>query len=168
MRKAGQLRQCEHLDTIRNSETHRPAPEVSFVRRTAGRTRVFFLHGSMPAQDHWLRPAIPARSTVSRSVGCSTGGDYNLTRHFALRADYRGLVYERPDFDLQALHSGPTTHTAQPSAGIVAPELEFAGFFSQRTKASGALPGAPAGRHRKRAATNRDSCVQTDGLVEGV
>jgi opacity protein-like surface antigen len=47
------------------------------------------------------------------------GADYNLSKHFTLRAEYRGFVYERPDFELAALHSGVTTHTAQPSAGIV-------------------------------------------------
>ncbi len=36
------------------------------------------------------------------------GADYDLSRHFTLRAEYRGFVYGRPDFDL-----------AQPSAGIV-------------------------------------------------
>ena len=47
------------------------------------------------------------------------GADYDLSRHFTVRAEYRGFVYGRPDFDLAALHSGTTTHTAQPSAGIV-------------------------------------------------
>ena len=47
------------------------------------------------------------------------GADYDLSKHFTLRAEYRGFVYERPDFDLATLHSGATTHTAQPSAGIV-------------------------------------------------
>ena len=47
------------------------------------------------------------------------GADYDLTRHLALRVEYRGFVYDRPDFGLAALHSGSTTHTAQPSAGIV-------------------------------------------------
>ena len=47
------------------------------------------------------------------------GADYELTKHFMLRAEYRGFVYERPDFDLATLNSGATTHTAQPSAGIV-------------------------------------------------
>jgi opacity protein-like surface antigen len=47
------------------------------------------------------------------------GADYELTRHFMLRAEYRGFVYERPDFALATLNSGATTHTAQPSAGIV-------------------------------------------------
>lgn len=47
------------------------------------------------------------------------GTDINLTRRFALRLEYRGLVYKRPDFGLASLNSEPTTHTAQPSAGFV-------------------------------------------------
>jgi opacity protein-like surface antigen len=63
---------------------------------------------------------VPGARDQARAAFVYGGGvDYNLTRHFALRAEYRGFVYERPDFDLQALHSGATTHTAQPSAGIV-------------------------------------------------
>jgi opacity protein-like surface antigen len=47
------------------------------------------------------------------------GADINLTRRFALRVEYRGLVYKRPDFDLRPLNSDATAHTAQPSAGFV-------------------------------------------------
>ena len=47
------------------------------------------------------------------------GADYDLIKHFALRVEYRGFVYGRPDFGLASLHSGATTHSAQPSAGIV-------------------------------------------------
>ena len=47
------------------------------------------------------------------------GVDYDLAKHVSVRAEYRGFVYERPDFGLVALHSGATAHTAQPSAGIV-------------------------------------------------
>jgi opacity protein-like surface antigen len=47
------------------------------------------------------------------------GADYDLSKHFTVRAEYRGFVYERPDFGLDALHSGATAHTAQPSAGLV-------------------------------------------------
>lgn len=47
------------------------------------------------------------------------GIDYDLTRRLALRVEYRGFVYDRPDLGLAALHSGSTAHTAQPSAGIV-------------------------------------------------
>ena len=47
------------------------------------------------------------------------GADIDLTRRFALRFQYRGLVYKRPDFGLASLKSDATTHTAQPSAGFV-------------------------------------------------
>jgi opacity protein-like surface antigen len=47
------------------------------------------------------------------------GADYDVTRHIALRVEYRGLVYKRPDFELSSLNSDAVAHTAQPSAGIV-------------------------------------------------
>jgi opacity protein-like surface antigen len=51
------------------------------------------------------------------------GADINLTRRFAFRVQYRGLVYQRPDFGLTVgilpLNTDATTHTAQPSAGFV-------------------------------------------------
>ena len=60
-----------------------------------------------------------AQSQARAAFVYGGGADYELTKHFMLRAEYRGFVYERPDFRLDALHSGVTTHTAQPSAGIV-------------------------------------------------
>jgi opacity protein-like surface antigen len=47
------------------------------------------------------------------------GVDFPVARHVALRAEYRGFVYDRPDFGLAALSSNVVTHTAQPSAGVV-------------------------------------------------
>jgi len=47
------------------------------------------------------------------------GADYALSRHFLLRAEYRGFVYKTPNFGIAALNADSTTHTAQPSAGIV-------------------------------------------------
>ncbi len=47
------------------------------------------------------------------------GVDYDLTHHLALRAEYRGLVYKTPDFNISALNTDKVTHMAQPSAGIV-------------------------------------------------
>jgi len=60
-----------------------------------------------------------AQSQAKAAFVYGGGADYELTMHFTLRAEYRGFVYERPDFDLATLNSGATTHTAQPSAGIV-------------------------------------------------
>lgn len=47
------------------------------------------------------------------------GADFPLVRHISLRAEYRGLVYNAPDFGLSTLNTNTVTHTAQPSAGIV-------------------------------------------------
>jgi len=47
------------------------------------------------------------------------GVDYRLVRHVALRLEYRGFVYDRPDFGIAGLSSSITTHTAEPSAGLV-------------------------------------------------
>jgi len=47
------------------------------------------------------------------------GVNYNFTKHLTFRLEYRGLVYGRPDFGVNALRSGLTTNTAQPSAGVV-------------------------------------------------
>lgn len=63
---------------------------------------------------------VPGATTQARAAFVYGGGvDWNLTQHFALRAEYRGFVYERPDFNLAGLHSGAVTNTAQPSAGVV-------------------------------------------------
>jgi opacity protein-like surface antigen len=47
------------------------------------------------------------------------GMDYRLVRHVALRLEYRGYVYDRPDFGIAALSSNVTAHSAEPSAGLV-------------------------------------------------
>ncbi len=47
------------------------------------------------------------------------GADFPIMKHISLRAEYRGLVYNAPDFGLRSLNTNSTTHTAQPSAGIV-------------------------------------------------
>jgi opacity protein-like surface antigen len=47
------------------------------------------------------------------------GADFSISRHIAVRAEYRGFAYKRPDFGLHPLNSHSTTHTAQPSLGFV-------------------------------------------------
>ena len=47
------------------------------------------------------------------------GAQYAFTRHFLLQAEYRGLVYKAPSFNLAGLNTDSWTHIAQPSAGIV-------------------------------------------------
>jgi opacity protein-like surface antigen len=64
--------------------------------------------------------AVPGADTQAKGAFLyGAGADYALTRHFSLRAEYRGFVYKDPDFGLQGLKTDSWTHTAQPSAGIV-------------------------------------------------
>ena len=59
----------------------------------------------------------PAASSLSRvRDGSIPTGDQVVEQSLF---DQIGFVCERPDFDLAAAHSGATTHSAQPSAGIV-------------------------------------------------
>src|ERR1700687_1562158 len=64
--------------------------------------------------------SLPGASTQAKGAFLyGAGADYALTRHFSLRAEYRGFVYKNPDFGLATLKTDSWTHTAQPSAGIV-------------------------------------------------
>jgi opacity protein-like surface antigen len=47
------------------------------------------------------------------------GADVPITKHVALRAEYRGLVYKAPDFDRSDLKTDKFPHSAVPSAGLV-------------------------------------------------
>src|SRR5262245_36538895 len=46
------------------------------------------------------------------------GSNFDITKHFGLRAEYRGLVFKVPDFTLDRLNLNKFTHLAQPSAGF--------------------------------------------------
>ena len=46
------------------------------------------------------------------------GFNFDVTRNFGIRSEYRGLVYKSPDFTQPALNLDKVTHLAQPSAGL--------------------------------------------------
>jgi len=62
----------------------------------------------------------PGVSTQSRAAFVYGGGaDFNLTKRIFVRAEYRGLVYSSPTFDLApALGTDRVTHRAEPSIGF--------------------------------------------------
>ncbi|MCU1235290.1 MAG: hypothetical protein JWP63_3257 [Candidatus Solibacter sp.] len=62
----------------------------------------------------------PAASTQARAAFVYGGGaDFNLTHRIFLRAEYRGLVYNSPTFDLTpAQGTDRLTHRAEPSIGF--------------------------------------------------
>jgi opacity protein-like surface antigen len=47
------------------------------------------------------------------------GADFNLTSHLFVRAEYRGLVYNSPTYDLAGLNGfDRVTHRAEPTVGL--------------------------------------------------
>jgi opacity protein-like surface antigen len=88
-----------------------------------GRLKPYVLAGSgaltfVPTQN--AGGFVPGAGNQAKAVFLYGGGaDYVFTRHLALRLEYRGFVYKSPDFGLINLRTDATTHTAQPSAGIV-------------------------------------------------
>jgi outer membrane immunogenic protein len=62
----------------------------------------------------------PAASTQARAAFVYGGGaDFSLTKQVFLRAEYRGLVYNSPTFDLSGtLGADRVTHRAEPSIGF--------------------------------------------------
>ncbi len=46
------------------------------------------------------------------------GVNFDITRNFGVRAEYRGFVYKAPDFNLDNLNLDKVTHLAQPSVGF--------------------------------------------------
>jgi opacity protein-like surface antigen len=46
------------------------------------------------------------------------GANFDITNNFGLRAEYRGLLYKVPDFNVSALNLDKFTHLAQPSFGF--------------------------------------------------
>lgn len=69
-----------------------------------GNTRGVFAGATREAMDTFLYGA---------------GTDYVFTKHLSFRAEYRGLVYKAPSFNLNSLNTDNWTNIAQPSAGIV-------------------------------------------------
>jgi opacity protein-like surface antigen len=47
------------------------------------------------------------------------GFDVPISKHFLVRAQYRGFVYKTPDFEMTSLKVDKYTHSAVPSAGLV-------------------------------------------------
>jgi outer membrane immunogenic protein len=62
----------------------------------------------------------PGASTQARAAFVYGGGaDFNVTKRLFLRAEYRGLVYNSPTFDLApVVGTDRVTHRAEPSVGF--------------------------------------------------
>lgn len=63
--------------------------------------------------------AVGASTQARAAFVYGAGADFNLTKRVFLRAQYRGLVYNSPTFDLApAVGADRVTHRAEPSVGF--------------------------------------------------
>jgi len=75
----------------------------------AGAGAIVFNPKDLRGVDYQARPAFVY----------GAGADYNLTHRLFLRAEYRGLVYNSPTYNLAGLaDTDRTTHRAEPSVGV--------------------------------------------------
>jgi outer membrane immunogenic protein len=63
--------------------------------------------------------SLPASSQNRPAALYGGGADYIFYRSFAVRLQYRGLVYKAPSFNVANLFTGAYGHLAEPSVGIV-------------------------------------------------
>jgi opacity protein-like surface antigen len=64
-------------------------------------------------------PRVGSVSEQTRGVFVYGGGvDVPMSKHFLLRAQYRGFIYKMPDFEMSNLKVDKYTHSAAPSAGL--------------------------------------------------
>ena len=60
-----------------------------------------------------------ASSQTRAAFVYGAGADFKLTHHLFMRAEYRGLLYSSPNYDLTALNRlDRVTHRAEPSVGF--------------------------------------------------
>lgn len=65
-------------------------------------------------------PRKGSASEQTRGAFVYGGGlDVPMSKHFFLRAQYRGFVYKVPDFEMASFKIDKYTHSAVPSAGLV-------------------------------------------------
>lgn len=65
--------------------------------------------------------SIGVGETRQKRAGFLYGGgvDYRVRPNIAVRLQYRGLLFESPDFGVQTLFTGQRGHMAEPSVGVV-------------------------------------------------
>ena len=65
------------------------------------------------------KDALGAQTQARAAFVYGGGADFNVTKRVFVRAEYRGLVYNSPTFDLtSALGADRVTHRAEPSIGF--------------------------------------------------
>jgi len=116
-------------ETDIQANMHQLTGEAVITAPSRSRVRPYALAG---VGALFFRPTNSLSNFVQAGVGNNTGNnqtkpafvygggvDFDISRYLAFRAEYRGLVYKIPDFQLPGLASDNFTHLAQPSVGLV-------------------------------------------------
>jgi opacity protein-like surface antigen len=93
---------------------------VAHVPTNIARVRPYALGGAgalvFDPTDKFL---VAGASRQTKAAFVYGGGvDFDVTNHFGVRTEYRGLVFKAPDFTVNALDLDKVTHLAQPSVGF--------------------------------------------------
>lgn len=89
----------------------------SFKAPLVKRVSSFVLAGGGPM---FFSPRQGSLDKQTRGAFVYGGGvDVSVSRHFLVRAQYRGFIYRTPDFEQSSLRLDKYTHAAVPSAGLV-------------------------------------------------
>jgi opacity protein-like surface antigen len=112
----------QSLNSIRSS-VHEATADYVFTPRKSARLSPFLLAGGgalifSPVSNS--NSTASGATTEAKGVFLYGGGvDYKLLHNIALRLQYRGLLYQAPDFNIFGYSTSSWQHTAEPSAGVV-------------------------------------------------
>jgi opacity protein-like surface antigen len=95
------------------------ATGVAVVKLPAFKRLSPFVLGGGGAMFFDPRGGSITREQTRGAIVYGGGADLPMFRHVALRAQYRGFIYQTPDFENATLKMNKYTHSAVPSAGLV-------------------------------------------------
>ncbi|MGH9538602.1 MAG: outer membrane protein [Terriglobales bacterium] len=105
------------------TNVHEVTGAYVFAPRKSARLSPFLLAGGgalifSPVND-FNNSFLGAESQAKGAFLYGAGVDYTLFGGVALRAQFRGLVYKAPDFNVPGFSTGSWAHMPEPSVGVV-------------------------------------------------
>ncbi len=95
---------------------------LNFPSRPSSRINPYFLLGGgallFTPNGNQFNSIAGASSQAKGALIYGVGANYALTKAIALRMEYRGLLYDTPDFGFGGLATNSITHTAMPTVGL--------------------------------------------------
>jgi len=107
-----------------NSTVHEATAAYVYGMRKGARLSPFVLGGAgimifIPTGNSLNSTGIGSETQNKVALLYGVGTDFRLTAGFALRFQYRGLLYKAPDFSLPTYSTGAYGHVAEPGVSLV-------------------------------------------------